>query len=101
MSSLPDTVCVVHCIAAQFTKWIVHTESSGLDSSLKRHQALIKRMRQSMAAENHSQILKDIETLSLEKYVDEIAGAAAEGIGRCKTEKDIWSAVEVSVFAIA
>jgi hypothetical protein len=52
-------------------------------------------MRQSIAADNHDQILKDIETLTLEKYVDEIAGVAVEGIGRCKTEKDVWSAVEV------
>ncbi|KAJ6594000.1 transcription factor [Mycena capillaripes] len=70
-------------------------ESSKLDSSLKRHTALIKRMRQSMAMDNRDQILKDIDTLSLEKYVDEIVGAAVEGIARCKTEKDVWSAVEI------
>lgn len=66
-----------------------------LDSSLKRHTALIKRMRQSVGLENRDQILKDVESLSLEKYVDEIVGAVAEGILRCKTEKDIWNAVEV------
>jgi regulator of nonsense transcripts 2 len=72
------------------------TESSrALDSSLKRHTALIKRIRQSIGADNHDQILKDINSLSLEKYVDEIAGAVIEGITRCKTEKDVWSAVEV------
>ncbi|KAI0700874.1 ARM repeat-containing protein [Cytidiella melzeri] len=66
-----------------------------LDSSLKRHTALIKRMRQSIGSENHNQILKDIESLSLEKYVDEISSAVVEGIGRCKTEKDVWSSVEI------
>lgn len=66
-----------------------------MDSSLKRHTALIKRMRQSMAADYHDQIMKDIETLTLEKYIDEVAGAVIEGISRCKTEKDVWSAVEV------
>ncbi|KAJ7188133.1 ARM repeat-containing protein [Mycena filopes] len=70
-------------------------ESSKLDSSLKRHTALIKRMRQSMAMDNRDQILKDIDTLSLEKYIDEIVGAAVEGVARCKTEKDVWSAVEI------
>ncbi|KAJ7076399.1 armadillo-type protein [Mycena belliarum] len=70
-------------------------ESSKLDSSLKRHTALIKRMRQSMAMDNRDQIIKDVDTLSLEKYVDEIVGAAVEGIARCKTEKDVWSAVEI------
>ncbi|KAE9411364.1 ARM repeat-containing protein [Gymnopus androsaceus JB14] len=59
------------------------SESSKLDSSLKRHTALIKRMRQSMASDNREQILKDIDTLSLEKYLDEI------------TERDVWSAVEI------
>ncbi|KAH9929303.1 ARM repeat-containing protein, partial [Amylocystis lapponica] len=69
--------------------------SKTLDSSLKRHTALIKRIRQSLGTENRDQIIKDIDTLSLEKYVDEIAGAAVEGIVRCKTEKDVWSAVEI------
>ena len=70
-------------------------ESAKLDSSLKRHTTLIKRIRQSMASENREQILKDIESLSLEKYIDEVAGAVVEGLARCKTEKDVWSAVEV------
>ncbi|KAI0373457.1 ARM repeat-containing protein [Pilatotrama ljubarskyi] len=69
--------------------------TNALDSSLKRHTALIKRMRQSLSAENHDQIMKDINSLSLEKYVDEIVGAVVEGISRCKTEKDVWSAVEI------
>ncbi|KAH9917919.1 transcription factor [Epithele typhae] len=77
---------------------VLHTgeePSKTLDSSLKRHTALIKRMRQSLGAEHRDQVLKDIDTLSLEKYVDEIVGAAAEGVLKCKTEKDVWSAVEV------
>lgn len=41
--------------------------------------------------------MKDIEALSLEKYVDEIAGAVIEGLGRCKTEKDVWGSVEVGL----
>jgi regulator of nonsense transcripts 2 len=71
------------------------SENAKLDSSLKRHTALIKRIRQSMATDNRDQIMKEIESLSLEKYVDELAGAVVEGLGRCKTEKDVWSAVEV------
>jgi regulator of nonsense transcripts 2 len=69
--------------------------SKALDSSLKRHMALIKRIRQSMGLDNRDQILKDIETLTLEKYIEEIAGAIPEGIARCKMEKDVWSAAEV------
>ena len=48
-----------------------------------------------MASDNREQILKDIESLSLEKYIDEVAGAVVEGLSRCKTERDVWSAVEV------
>ncbi|KAF9451945.1 transcription factor [Macrolepiota fuliginosa MF-IS2] len=70
-------------------------ELSRLDSSLKRHTTLIKRIRQSMAADNRDQIMKDLESLSLEKYIDEIAGAVVEGIARCKTEKDVWGAIEI------
>ena len=69
-----------------------------LDSSLKRHTAFIKRIRQSLGAENHDLIMKDIESLSLEKYVEEMPGAVLEGVARCKTEKDVWSAVEVRKF---
>lgn len=39
--------------------------------------------------------MKDLSSLSLEKYVDELASAVLEGIARCKTERDVWSAVEV------
>ncbi|CAA7259114.1 unnamed protein product [Cyclocybe aegerita] len=79
----------------QLNTTMVVQESAKLDSSLKRHTALIKRIRQSMASDNREQIVKDIESLSLEKYIDEIAGAVIEGLARCKTEKDIWGAVEI------
>jgi regulator of nonsense transcripts 2 len=52
-------------------------------------------MRQSLGTDHRDQILKDIDSLSLEKYIDEIAGATLEGIAKCKTEKDVWSSVEV------
>jgi len=52
-------------------------------------------MRQSIGSDNRDQILKDIDSLSLEKYIEEIASAVVEGVGRCKTEKDVWSATEV------
>lgn len=70
-------------------------QNKALESSLKRHTALIKRIRQSIGLDNREQILKDIESLTLEKYIEEIAGAVPEGIVRCKLEKDVWSATEV------
>lgn len=53
-------------------------------------------MRQSIGSDNRDQILKDVESLSLEKYIEEIASAVVEGVGRCKTEKDVWGGTEVS-----
>ncbi|KAG6879667.1 hypothetical protein C0992_013203 [Termitomyces sp. T32_za158] len=70
-------------------------QDTSKDSSLKRHTALIKRIRQSLAVEGRDQILKEIDLLSLGKYIDEIAGAVVEGISRCKTERDVWAAVEI------
>jgi regulator of nonsense transcripts 2 len=52
-------------------------------------------MRQSIGVENRDQIIRDIDSLALGKYIEEIVSAAAEGATRCKTEKDAWSAVEV------
>ncbi|PVF99373.1 ARM repeat-containing protein [Serendipita vermifera] len=68
---------------------------ASLDSSLKRHNALIKRTKLSIGLENREQNLKDIETLTLEKHVEEIAASLMEGLARCKTDKDIWAATEV------
>ncbi|KIJ40979.1 hypothetical protein M422DRAFT_209705 [Sphaerobolus stellatus SS14] len=73
----------------------IQEPTKALDSSLKRHTALIKRIRQSIGSDNRDQILKDVDSLTLEKYIEEIASAVVEGVGRCKTEKDVWSATEV------
>ena len=69
---------------------------ASLDSSLKRHTALIKRAKLSIGLENRDHLLKDIEGLTLEKYVEEIATSLLEGLARCKTDKDVWSATEVT-----
>lgn len=90
--------CILHlarCEAIELILISLTDSSKSLDSSLKRHTTFIKRIRQSVGAENRDQLLKDIETLSLEKYVDELDGAVLDGISKCKSEKDVWSAVEV------
>lgn len=70
-------------------------QAKNLDSSLKRHTALIKRLKLSLGADNRDALFRDIEQLTLEKYVDELAGATIEGLSKCKTEKDVWAATEV------
>jgi hypothetical protein len=85
------------CGATELILSLPTGSGKSLDSSLKRYSAFIKKVRHSIGAENRDQLLKDIEALSLEKYVDELDGAVLEGILRCKSEKDVWSAVEVRV----
>lgn len=48
-----------------------------------------------MGAENRDQIIRDLDSLALEKYIEEIVSASAEGCLRCKSDKDAWAAVEV------
>jgi regulator of nonsense transcripts 2 len=63
---------------------------------LKRNTAFIKRLRTSINSPESTQVLlKEISSLSLEKYVSEIVGAAVEGIARCKTATEIFGAIEV------
>lgn len=67
-----------------------------LDSSLKRHQTLLTRLRSSLhTPANIPGILSDIKTLALEKYIEEAVGATLEGLGRCKTGAEVQGAVEV------
>lgn len=67
-----------------------------LDTSLKRHTALLTRLRSSLhAKESVPGILKDISSLSLEKYVEEAVGATVEGLAKCKTGPETQGAVEV------
>jgi regulator of nonsense transcripts 2 len=82
-------------VETELTSALKSGSGRSLDSSLKRYTAFIKKVRQSVGAENRDQLLKDIETLSLEKYVDELDSAVLEGISKCKSERDVWSAVEV------
>jgi hypothetical protein len=86
-------------IAHETTKIFLAPNKASLDSSLKRHTALIKRTKLSIGLENRDQNLKDIETLTLEKYVEEIASSLMEGLSRCKTDKDIWAATEVPLYS--
>ena len=61
----------------------------------------MKRAKQSIGLEHRDQLLKDIDGLSLERYVDEIATAIIEGVARCKNDKDVWSATEVCLHPFA
>lgn len=69
-------------------------------SSLKAHATLLKRLRNSVGADTLTHNLNDIQSLSIEKYIDEVATAVFESLVKCKKEMDISAAVEAShVFA--
>ena len=73
----------------------LYIASAKLDSSLKRHTAFLKRIKLGLGAENAAANIKDIQQLSLSKHVEEIVANIPEGVLKCKSEKDIWAAVEV------
>lgn len=56
---------------------------------------MIKRVRTSLTADSLPTLLKEIQTISLEKYLSEIISAVSEGLLKTKTIPDIAAAVEV------
>jgi hypothetical protein len=82
----------VHC-------WPLLAPAEGLgklDTSLKRHTALLVKFRSSLNnPASIPAIVKEISQLSLEKYVEEAVGAVVEGLGKCKTGPETAGAVEV------
>lgn len=70
-----------------------------LDTSLKRHTALLTKLRSSLHTPAAVPgILKDVVSLSLEKYIEEAVGAVVEGLIKCKSGPEITGAVEVCCF---
>ncbi len=67
-----------------------------IDSSLKKNTAFIKRVRQNLNGDNQQSLLKDISSISLERYLSEITSAVTEGLLKCKATADVRAAVEVS-----
>ncbi|CAG8501990.1 5188_t:CDS:10 [Ambispora leptoticha] len=71
------------------------TKFKNLDSNIKKNTGFIKKCKTQLSAEYQAQLLKDINTLTLEKYISEVVAAVVEGVQRCKMAADIWAAVEV------
>lgn len=66
-----------------------------LDTSLKKNTAFIKRIRLGINKESEAQLLEGIQTISLEKYINEISSALCESLCRVSKNADIQCAVEV------
>ncbi|KAF5208891.1 hypothetical protein E0198_004795 [Clavispora lusitaniae] len=66
-----------------------------LDSSLKKNTGFIKKVRTSLNAQNYVSVLKDIGSLSLEKYVSEVSSAVVEGVSKISKTEDFQASVAV------
>ena len=70
--------------------------SGPLDSNMKKNTGFIKRVRQSLGVESKEQLIKEVATLNLDKYIDEVIQAIPEGLAKCTSAKDCGAAAEVS-----
>lgn len=66
-----------------------------LDTSLKKNTTFIKKIRTSLTWSQCPSILKDIETVSLEKYLAEIILSLCVGLVKVNKSDDIAAAVEI------
>lgn len=73
----------------------VFVTASKLDSSLKKNTAFIKKIKLSINNDQYKTILKDISTLSLEKYLSEIITSVFEGLLKVNKNEDILAAMEI------
>ncbi|CEP12054.1 hypothetical protein [Parasitella parasitica] len=66
-----------------------------LDSNIKKNTTFINKCKTSLGTDMQSQLLNDINKLSLEKYISEIVSSVMEGLLKCKTSVDVAAGVEV------
>ncbi|KAK6458582.1 armadillo-type protein [Scheffersomyces xylosifermentans] len=73
----------------------VYSTAGKLDSSLKKNTTFIKKIRTSINAEQYGAILKEIQTVSLEKYLSEIITSLSEVLFKVSRSDDILAAIEI------
>ena len=80
----------------------LHVWSSGpspppkaLDSNLKKNTAFVKRVKQSLGVDAKEQLLRDLGSLNLDKYLEEIIQAVPDGLLRCTNARDCLAAAEI------
>ncbi|KAJ6258274.1 hypothetical protein Dda_7193 [Drechslerella dactyloides] len=83
------------CITANAPVSDVFAVKPPLDTSFKKNTAVIKKFRTSLTPDNTASLLKDIATVSLEKYLPEVISAVSEGLLKAKATGDINTAVEI------
>lgn len=73
----------------------VFTTLTKLDSSLKKNTGFIKKIRSFLTPDGCLVGLKEISTLSLEKYLSEITSSLAENLSKVSKSDDIFAAAEI------
>ncbi|KAI5957665.1 NMD2 [Candida theae] len=66
-----------------------------LDSSLKKNSTFIKKVKTGLNQEQYSNVLKDISSVSIEKYLSEVIVSLVEGLCKVSKNDEINAAVEV------
>jgi len=64
-----------------------------LDASIKKNTSFVKKLKVSLTSEKKNELLKDIKSLKLEKYIAEVVSAISEA--KLKNQADIAAAVEI------
>lgn len=73
---------------------LTSSEPAGaLDSSLKKHTTLLNRLKSTILIGPADTLIKEIDGLTLTKYLEEIVGAVVEGVSKGRGDPD--AAVEV------
>lgn len=67
-----------------------------MDTTLKKNTAFIKRCRVGLVEDQQATLLKEVATLSLDKYLSEIVADLTEGLSKCKSSADLFTGVEVT-----
>ncbi|KAI5964772.1 NMD2 [Candida pseudojiufengensis] len=66
-----------------------------LDSSLKKNTTFIKKIKISLNQESYDQILKDIKTITIEKYLSEVITSLVEGLCKVSKNDEILASMEI------
>lgn len=78
-----------------WTGELVYKLAAKQDLSLKKNTGFVKKLRTAFNAEQYKHILKDVETLSLEKYLAEVVNPLFEGTLKVTKNDDILPAAEI------
>lgn len=74
---------------------LVYKLAAKQDLSLKKNTGFVKKLRTALNSDQYKHVLKDVETLSLEKYLAEIVNPLIEGTLKVSKNDDILPTTEI------